>query len=206
MLAAHLDLFPLERWLPNMPEVGRIFDLPIEGGEVDASLRTLTTDVERVGGAVLTVVVGFASPDLAHDVADRMLASADPATRHRILEALRPRSAYPATPDGLEQALALTLAEETPDLGDLAKIARLLSEQQPSEKLLPAAERLLASDDPSAQLQGVLLAKRLGREELVPALARLLSSLDANLRDRAKSTIQAIQELKRLQEEAGGAR
>jgi hypothetical protein len=206
VLAARLDLFPLERWLPGAPEIGRIFDLPFEGGQVDASLLILTEDVERVGGAVLTVLVAFASPDLAHEVAGRMLASTDPATRRRILGALRPGGGYPATPLGLEKALALTLAEEAPDLGDLARLALLLSQVRPSERLLPAAERLLAADDRAANLQGIALAKRLGRPTLIPALAGLLDSLDADLRDRALSAIQGIRELERLQAEAGGTR
>jgi len=207
-LAAYPDLFPLERWLAAVPAdlISARHDIPLRREQVDAAMPVLAADIAKLDDVVLQVLVGYASPEVATEIVDRMLASEDAAIRHRAIEKIRGRSGYPGSPAGLESALAGLLAEEQPDLGDLARVALLLSTIQPSERLIPAADRLLASDEPKVLLEGISLAKRLGREELVPALARLLTSLDANLRDRAKAAIQSIEELKRLQQEAGGER
>ena len=174
---------------------------------MDASLQILTADVERVGGAVLTVLVAFASPDLAHEVADRMLASADPATRHRILGALRPGSGYPATPLGLEKALALTLAEEAPDLRRPRARRRCCSPtSSPPSGCSPPPSACSPPTTAAATCRGSRSRSAWDAPTLIPALAGLLDSLDADLRDRALSAIQGIRELERLQAEAGGTR
>lgn len=210
VLAARPDLFPLVRWLPAAPSdvlnAGTIVRCEFQSAEVDEAMKTLAADPAAMSDAVLAVLAGWASRELSRPVIDRMLAGDDPSLRHRALVALRKNSGYPASPAGLEAALAGLLAEEAPDLGDLALVADLLSLVQPSERLLPAAERLLAADDREANVQGILLARRLGRDALLPALARLLDSLDAHLRDQALAAIQAIRELGRLRDQGGSHR
>ncbi len=202
VLALHPELFPLEEWLPAAAARVLIGAVPLHPTQVDPAMKILTADVSKIDDAVLRLLVRSASAEVAEEVVGRMLASEDAGVRHRAIGALHGRTGYPATPAGLETTLASLLAEEAPDLGDLARVALMLAETQPSERLLPAAERLLASEEKKDRLQGILLANRLGHEKLVPALARLLDSLDPDLRDRARKAILAIQELRRLKEEA----
>lgn len=202
VLASHPDLFPLEAWLPAAAANALTHQLPLRPAQVDPAMKALTADVSKINQAVLAVLVQFASAEVAKEVVDRMLASEDATIRHRAVGALHSVTGYPATPAGLETALASLLAEEPVDLADLARIALLLAKIQPSERLLPAAKLLLGSDEKKDRVQGILLADRLGREELVPALARLLDSLDADLRDRARQAIGAIREIRRFKEEA----
>ena len=210
LLASRPDLFLLVRWLPLVPSdilnTGTLIRYEFQSAQVDEAMKTLAAEPAAMSDAVLAALASWASRDVSRPVIDRMLAGDDPALRHRALAALRARSGYPASPEGLEAALAALLADEASHLGDLALVADLLAHVQPSERLLPAAERLLAADDRAANLQGIALAKRLGRPTLIPALAGLLDSLDADLRDRALSAIQGIRELERLQAEAGGTR
>jgi len=206
VLAAHPDLFPLERWIPRVEADAIDFRLEIRTADVDPAVKALAADPAQVNDAVLALIVGYASPQVGRPVVEAMLTGPDAAVRRRALRRLREPNGYPASPAALESALARALGEDPTDLDDVARLAAILAVVQPSERLLPAAELLLASEDGKDRLRGIDLANRLGSEALVPALARLLDSMDADLRERARKAISAIREVERFKEEVQNPR
>lgn len=72
---------------------------------------------------------------------------------------------------------------------------------QPSPRLIPAVEWLLARKERDVLLGAIDLADSLGSEKLIEKILPLLDSLDRNIRERAKRTIDSILENRRIREE-----
>jgi hypothetical protein len=198
IVARQPGLFPLDQWLPssmqNLWMSGRPFGGVIAQKRLDDVARASAKNA-AVNDTVLTVIENCVSSEVRAECAAQLYRKAD----EKLLDMLLAhRGLMPGDTAVLEETF-----DRMKD-ADLAVVARLgfrLAEVRPSEKLYGLAERLLASPDRPLVLQGIELARSLGRDKLVPALLAKLDSMDSEVRTKAREAIDSILELKRIKDE-----
>jgi hypothetical protein len=200
------DLIPIDRWLPFAPEsaMSDVWRVPRE--TVDEVVRQRAADPAAVTGPLLALAKWKASPEAAQEVYDRLLREGPPPARalaagHLLPPGAQQGAGYPASAGAIEAALAALLAESPPDLGLVQDVGEILTEIRPTEAVFPAARLLLASGEKKSVLAGIAIADSLGRPALLPDLVAVLSSMDAEVRTAAKAAVDAIHEIRRIQQE-----
>jgi len=206
-LGRHPKRYPIEAWLPLVPE-GLIRwhapPFPTEDyEESDIVARRMLEDPANVNGTVLGYVRRRCSAEAQREIFDRLLRSDD--GEHRVLALLLlDPDGQPASPGALEAYLTKELASQPPDLSRLRRAGRKLLALRPSEALFPVARLLLRSTEPREILAGISMADSLGRADLVPDLRPHLKSMNASVRVAARKALAAIRAIAEIQADVPG--
>jgi len=191
------DLYPLERWArsPLATAWPRLRPGPAPE-DVERSARKFAAGPSRINDSVALMLARWLPMKARNSFVDETGRKADA----RVLRLLIERG-IPCSDALLEKRTLEFLADPKVDEYTLMVLTRPLVRNAPSPRLFPIVKRLLRSEKPSIAMYGMDLATSLGSEDLIPSIAPALDSMNAEVREKAKKSIESILDSRRIKKE-----